>query len=399
MPAVGTYNQTLVLDVIRRSESGLSRTELAELTGLSPQTLSNVARRLVAEGLVIEGERIIAGPGKPRTLLRLNPDARFAVGLHLDPSVNTFVVVDLSGQVVAHTQRRPLDGASQERLLAELVSGTRSLLDSADLPPERVLGIGAAAPGPIDDDTGTLLTPPLMPGWHHIPLRARLAELTGLPVTIEKDVTAAMVGERWVDAGHDLTDAILVYYGTGVGVGLTVDGTVLRGRTGNAGDVGHLLVEEGGPLCHCGASGCFGVSVAPERVIADALGIPATELVAWVYAPEAMQRIRDAALGGDARALAVMDRTAVAFARAIVLLNNVLDVGVAMIGGPVWDILSDVLRPAIEHALPRVPQSTTTRPLRMVASRLGVDLAAAGAACLVLDGAFRARIPASSFSG
>ncbi|MGV2982686.1 ROK family transcriptional regulator [Microbacterium sp. AGC85] len=390
MPAVGTYNQTLVLDMIRRSPSGVSRIELAELTGLSAQTLSNVARRLTDAELIVEGERVVAGPGKPRTLLRLNSSARFAVGIHLDPSMDTYVVLDLSGTVVAHMEVPPEDTDSTPDLIAALASNTDALLRSADVPPERVLGIGTAVPGPIDDATGMLLTPPLLPNWHHTRVRDLLIEATGLPVVVEKDVVAAMVGELWADADHALTDAALLYYGAGIGLGVAIDGDAVRGRTGNAGDIAHLVVDPDGPLCHCGRHGCLGVTVAPERLLLEA-GMTTSLDVPWGARREAIDDLRSRAQGGDSRALAVCAHAAEVLARAIVLMNNVLDAGTFVIGGPVWSRLGEQLEPVLRAVLPTIPQITTTRPLRLVEARLGTDLAAAGAACLVLDGAFTAR--------
>ncbi|MCS3842900.1 ROK family transcriptional regulator [Microbacterium sp. AK031] len=390
MPAVGTYNQTLVLDIIRRSPSGVSRTELAELTGLSAQTLSNVARRLTVADLIVEGERVVTGPGKPRTLLRLNRSARFAVGIHLDPSIDTFVVVDLSGAVVAHMETPPDDADSSPELIAALAGSANALLKSADVPFDRVLGIGAAVPGPIDDATGMLLTPPLLPNWHHTRVRDLLIEATGLPVVVEKDVVAAMVGELWADADHALRDAALLYYGAGVGLGVAIDGDAVRGRTGNAGDIAHLSIDPSGPPCQCGQHGCLGVTVAPERLLLEA-GVTTSLDIPWGAMHAAIDDLRTRAQGGDSRALAVCAHAAEVLARAIVLMNNMLDAGTFVIGGPVWSRLSELLEPRLRAVLPTIAQIATTRPLRLVEARLGTDLAAAGAACLVLDGAFTAR--------
>lgn len=391
MPAVGTYNQTLVLDMIRRAPSGLSRIELAELTGLSAQTLSNVARRLTESGLIVEGERVVVGPGKPRTMLRLNRTARFAVGVHLDPSVDTFVVVDLSGEIVAHEQRMPNGSGTAAENVAALARDIDDLLRGAGVPLDRVLGIGAAVPGPIDDATGKLLTPPLLStSWHNIPLREMLARDTGLGVVVEKDVVAAMIGELWVDVAHDLTDSALVYVGAGVGLGLAVDGDAVRGRTGNAGDIAHIVVDPTGPMCACGMRGCLGVSVAPERLLRES-GVADSEALDPRFVGAALDELRARAEGGDRSAHAVCASVAAAFARAIVLLNNVLDAEVFVIGGPVWSRLSGVLRAPLLAALPQVRQAATTRPVSLVEARLGTDLAAAGAACLVLDAAFTAR--------
>lgn len=390
MPAVGTYNQTLVLDMIRRSPTGVSRIELAELTGLSAQTLSNVARRLTEAGLIVEGDRVVTGPGKPRTLLRLNSRARFAVGIHLDPSIDTFVVVDLSGDIVAHQEAPPGDAGSAAELITGLADRATALVRSVDVPSDRLLGIGAAVPGPIDDATGMLLTPPLLPNWHHTRVRDLLGEATGLPVVVEKDVVAAMVGELWADADHALSDAALLYYGAGIGLGVAVDGDAVRGGTGNAGDIARLLIDPSGPLCHCGQRGCLGVSVAPERLLLEA-GVTTSLDIPWKARRAALDDLRLRAQNGDSRTLAACRHAAEVLARAIVVLNNMLDAGTFVIGGPVWSLLGEILDPPLRAVLPTLAQIATTRPLSLVEARRGTDLAAAGAACLVLDGAFTAR--------
>lgn len=393
LPAVGTYNQTLVLDLIRRAPDGLSRVELARDTGLSPQTLSNVARKLVDEGLVHEGERIVSGPGKPRTLLRMNPQSRYAVGVHLDPAVDTYVLVDMAGHIVAHTELEPRRSGTPAELVATVADTINALLDGAGVPRERVLGVGVAAPGPIDSERGALLEPPLLPAWHNVGLRDALCAATGLGAMIEKDVVAAMVGELWVDATHALSDALFVYYGAGIGVGLAVDGAPVRGRTGNAGDVAHLVVEPGGPLCPCGQRGCFGVAVAPERLIADT-GVADEPTLARLTPSDArgaLDRIREQTERGEPRSIAVIERTAAAFAAAIVLVNNLLDADAAVIGGPMWSRLAPVLDAPLARALAGSALHTTTRPVRLTEAQLGTDVAAVGAACLVLDSVFTAR--------
>ncbi|MWB96982.1 ROK family transcriptional regulator [Agromyces seonyuensis] len=388
LPAVGTYNQTLVLDLIRRSSAGLSRSELAERTGLSAQTLSNVARKLVDEGMVVEGAPVVSGKGKPPTPLQLNPQARYAVGIHLDPAVDTVVLVDMGGSVVAHAEHAPRPGAAPDRMLAELAARVNELLDRAGVRRDLVLGIGVAVPGPIDAERGAMLEPPLLPAWHNVPLRDGLQEATSLAVMVEKDVVAAMVGELWVDGSQQLSEAMFFYYGAGVGVGLAVDATPVRGRTGNAGDVAHLVVEPGGPLCHCGQHGCLGVAVAPERIMADA-GLPgATNPAEW---RSALGRLAQSAVAGDTAIAAVFERTAAALARAMVLMNNLLDADVVVIGGPMWSRIAPALEPHLVRSLADSTELTTTRGITLLDTRLHTDVTAMGAACLVLDSAFTAR--------
>lgn len=391
LPAVGTYNQSLVLDLIRRAPAGVSRIELAARTGLSAQTLSNVARRLVSEGWVFEGTPIAAGPGKPRTPLRLDPTARCAVGIHLDPAVDTFVVVDLTGVVIAHAERTPRQTDSAETLVADLADAVDALLDDAGVDRSRVLGVGVAAPGPLDAERGELLEPPLLlPAWHHVALRDRLEAATGLPTTVEKDVVAAMIGELWTDTDGELDDAIFVYYGAGVGAGLAVGGTPLRGRTGNAGDVAHLVVEPDGPVCGCGQRGCLGVTIAPERLLLESGLLDAD---ATPTSPEIRRRLAELGgrvAAGDTHARGIVDRTIAGLARAIVQMNNLLDADVVVVGGPLWRSLPGA-GAALDRAIAASSETATVRGIRVLESTLGSDVAAVGAACLVLDAALTAR--------
>ncbi len=390
LPAVGTYNQTLTLDLIRRAPEGMSRVELTERTGLSAQTLSNVTRRLTDEGFIVEAGKVRSGPGKPRTLLALNPQARYAVGVHLDPSVTTVVLVDFAGDVVRHAELAPHGADVAETGVIRIAESVEELIEESGIPRDRVLGIGVAMPGPLDAATGRVLDPPLLPGWHGVPVRAELEAATDLPVLLEKDVTASMIGEMWVSAAEELSNAMFLYYGTGVGAGFSLMGVPVRGTTSNAGNIAHLRMDPAGPLCECGSHGCLGVSIEPARLIADAQGLergPGT----LDDARADLQRLCASALSGDLLARQVLDRTAAHLARALVEIDNLLDVDIAVFGGPVWKQLGPYLLPAVEREVTGNPATTTTRPIALRESRLDVDVAAVGAACLLLDGSFTAR--------
>ncbi|MFJ4038447.1 ROK family protein [Microbacterium sp. NPDC090007] len=384
LPAVGEYNQTLVLDLIRRAPEGLSRVELAARTGLSAQTLSNVTRRLADEGLIIEAGKVISGPGKPRTLLKLEPRSRFAVGVHLDPVVDTVVVVDMAGEVIAHDEISGLREVASDRLVEAVSVAVDAIVARAGVDRDLVLGVGVAAPGPFDARGGRLLDPPLLPQWHNINVREDLGAAAGLPVIVEKDVTAAMVGEMWFDRSDALSDAMFLYYGAGVGMGLAVAGAPVRGRTGNAGGIAHVVVDPDGPLCLCGSRGCLGVSIEPRVLIAEA------GYVGGDARADLDRLVRDAR---DPRhpAAAVLRRTGERIARALVVTNNLLDVDEVVLGGPVWERLAGVLADVVAEQVAADAASTATLPIVVRRSVVGLDVAAVGAACLMLDGAFAAR--------
>ncbi|MFK4760449.1 ROK family protein [Microbacterium sp. ZW T5_45] len=390
LPAVGVYNQALVFDLIRRSDEGLSRSELAERTGLSTQTLSNVTRRLANEGLIEEVGKVISGPGKPRTLLALRPHSRFAVGVHLDPAVDTIVVVDAAGEVVARAERVPdAPDASPGELVGRIGEGVRSLIVDADLPRDLVLGVGVAAPGPFDREAGRLLDPPLLPAWHGVAVRDELSRATGLPTLLEKDVVATVVGEQWFDAEHELADAMFLYYGAGLGLGLSVSGAPVHGRTGNAGNIAHIVVDPDGPLCECGSHGCIGVVMEAGVLLAQA-ETPSTGGASG-DATSQLERLSALAAEGDRGILAALESAGRHLATAIVEVNNLLDLGIVVLGGPAWSRLGDRLFPVLDHWVRTTAVSTSTEPVHLRQSRIGADSTAVGAACLVLDEALTAR--------
>jgi predicted NBD/HSP70 family sugar kinase len=399
MLAVGDYNQAVVLDLIRRAPLGVSRVEIAAGTGLSAQTVSNVTRRLLDGGLVREGGKLIAGPGKPRTLLQLVSTSRYAVGVHLDPTVVTYALLDLAGDVVADHRTPTPSAADPDTVIAVMAEEVRALLAREDVAPDRVLGVGIAAPGPLDSTQGVLLDPPLLEGWQHVPLRDALAAATGFPVVLEKDVTAAAVAELWVDSGEDRDNFAFFYYGTGIGIGLVVDHEVLRGASDNAGDMGHLMVQADGPVCACGRRGCVGDLVVPFRLVQRAVtaGIlgptasvdtPLDGPVGHIDFDETDRRFTDfaaAATRGDAAALAICEDAATDIARALVSIVNLLDIDHVVCGGPFWRRISPVLRKRIEALVARDPALIPRHPVTVESSAIGEDVAAVGAGCLVLD--------------
>ncbi|MFF2726426.1 ROK family protein [Streptomyces sp. NPDC058008] len=259
LPALRHHNASLVLDLLRvAGEGGISRLELAERTGLTPQAVSKITTRLRAEGLAAEAGRLASTGGKPRTVLRLVPDAGHAVGLHLDRDELTAVLADLSGATVA-VRTCPLDlGAPAAEVLATAAHAVRTLRAGAPRTPgtadRQVFGVGAALPGPLDHRSGVLHRVTGFPQWDGYPLRDALAERTGLPVVVDKDTNAAALGLAL--RGRAGTDFAYLHLGTGLGAGLVLGGAVHRGARTGAGEFGHQTLQLDGPPCGCGGRGC-----------------------------------------------------------------------------------------------------------------------------------------------
>ncbi|MFC9588323.1 ROK family protein [Streptomyces sp. NPDC056944] len=257
VPALRSHNAALVLDLLRTAgENGISRLELAERTGLTPQAVSKITARLRAEGLAAEAGHRASTGGKPRTVLRLAPSAAHAVGVHLDRDELTALLTDLAGTVL-EVRRRPVDlGAGAGPVLDAVTEEVRALVGV--LPPgSTVLGAGVAMPGPLDHRAGVPGRVTGFPEWAGHPVRDELAARLGLPVVLDKDTNASALGLALRPAAP--ASFAYVHLGTGLGAGLVLGGAPLRGDRTGAGELGHQTVQLDGPPCGCGGRGCLEV--------------------------------------------------------------------------------------------------------------------------------------------
>jgi predicted NBD/HSP70 family sugar kinase/biotin operon repressor len=281
--ALRSHNTALVLDLLRTAgAAGISRPELAERTGLTPQAVSKITARLRADGFVAEAGRRASTGGKPATALRLVPEAGLAVGLHLDRDELRAVLVDLTGAVRAE-HRAPLDlGAGQDAVVEGAGRAARAL--SGGRAPEAVLGVGVAVPGPLDHRSGVLHRVTGFPEWDGFPLRDVLARRLRLPVVVDKDTNAAALGLAVTGSGAE--SFAYLHLGTGLGAGLVFGGSVHRGARTGAGEFGHQVVQMDGPPCGCGGRGCIealclaAVEQGDLEGAARTLGVGAANLVA-----------------------------------------------------------------------------------------------------------------------
>ncbi|MCD2466653.1 ROK family transcriptional regulator [Streptomyces sp. MBT42] len=312
VPALRSPNAALVLDLLRTAgETGISRLELAERTGLTPQAVSKITARLRSEGLATEAGHRASTGGKPRTVLRLVPTAGYAVGVHLDRDELTTLLTDLAGTVVARRTRALDLGAGAGPVLDAVAEEVRGLLtagsaarvqagpdvrpdagldagpdvgpdarpdpgpdaraaglncvpgpDSAPAAgpapdPAPVLGVGVAMPGPLDHRAGVPGRVTGFPEWEGHPVREELARRLGLPVVLDKDTNAAALGLAVRPAAPG--SFAYVHLGTGLGAGLVLGGAPLRGDRTGAGELGHQTVQLDGPPCGCGGRGCLEV--------------------------------------------------------------------------------------------------------------------------------------------
>jgi predicted NBD/HSP70 family sugar kinase len=371
-----------LLDVIRGAGS-ISRVELTRETGLTGATISTVVRRLIDDGLVVETGRAESTGGKPAVLLSLDPDARYAVGVHLDHAGVTYVLANLGGAIVGRWRRPGLGTEEPGHVVARIAAELTTFVAQVGVDPDRIVGLGVVSPGPLAGPTGMAMTPPVMQAWADYPLDDALQRATGLPVMLENDATAAAVGEYWAGSSESSTCFAALYMGTGIGSGVMVHGDVYRGASSNTGEIGHICAGLDGPDCWCGSRGCVEALAGPAAVVAAARSAGLT--LPDIGVAEDFAAVARAAMAGQEPAVTIIERSAQYVALAVQALANIMDLDRVVLTGPSFAHAGSLYVPAIRSRLDQSFFARTNHPIEVVISTHAGEAAAVGGAALVLQ--------------
>lgn len=354
-----------------------SRADLARLLGLSPASLTQLAKDLLAEGLIVELDHSPSQGGRPARMLGLAATGARAIGVKVVADHVAFVEVGIDGAVL-RSASEPFDAAASTfladltALLARFIAGGGST---------RLLGVGVGVPGSVDRQ-GNGLVDSAQLGWGQAPLGETLRRELGLPVIVENNVNALAMAERLYGVGRRHSSFLVVTIGTGVGSGFVVDGVVLRGATGGAGEIGHTPVVEDGPVCTCGNRGCL------EAVIGEAALVRTARDRGILGTTAGMAALRAAADEGDARATALFGEAGHLLGRTLAGVVQLLDPELVILlgeGTAAWPHWQFGFEPAFRSSL--LP---LRRGLGVVVETWQDESWAQGAAALVLATPFDA---------
>ncbi|MGP5701590.1 ROK family protein [Glutamicibacter arilaitensis] len=387
---LGDFNQAVILESIRRAAEGISRVELAGSTGLSPQTISNVVRRLLDDGIVREDRTIVSGPGKPRTVLELEGNRLVSIGIHLDPSVLTFVAMNLRGEVLRERRIEVPNLEVATETVQLMATTVKELIAEIRVPKKHIVGVGIAVPGPVNVEEGVVLNPPLLDGWADVELVNPLRKLLRLQVILEKDTIASAVGELWQAKEEKNNDFVFVYCGHGFGAGLVLNGDVHHGSSNNAGEIGHYSTGYKSVKCEeCGADDCLAAGTSYEFIAAQAkergLELPSFEIVGPEQRAAGMNRLYELAHEGNKVAKDLVIEAMVKVGEVAGQLANSLDVREVVLGGPQWDKVRELVADEVNDAIGRRFALRGVHEIEMRTSELGSNVGAIGGACVVMD--------------
>lgn len=313
---------------------------------------------------------------------------RLAIGVDLGGTSLRAAAVDEAGQVLGRGDTKTRAEEGREAVVERLVQVIEEARSQAG---GKAVGIGIGVPGAVDSATGQVRFAPNL-GWRDIPLGPELEERLGVPVVLDNDVNVAVLGEQRFGAAKGRLHVVGVWVGTGIGGGLLVDGQLVRGSRGAAGELGHSVLLPDGPACGCGARGCVEALAsrsAMDREIMRRLGRGEASVV-----PEIMERsgkaritsgvLKKALAAGDTVVEEVLAQTQRYLALAIATWLNVLDSQVVVVGGGVAEKLGRAFVDPIGEEAERLRFPSGGDPTEYVVAELGDDSGILGAAGLVL---------------
>jgi predicted NBD/HSP70 family sugar kinase len=379
----------MILDLIR-AHGGISRVELAALTGFTESTISSTVREIMADGLILETGFSESTGGKRRTLLGINRTARHGVGLAIDHERLTYVVTDFAGELVGSLTAEGTGDRHPDDIIVRMATEVRRLLHDLQVDPASVVGIGVASPGPLDGRAGVLRGRQPTPEWSGYPLRGRLEDLVGYPVALDNDATCGAVGELWTSRrGAPRPVSATVYMADGIGCGILIDGGAFHGTSANAGELGHISLDQNGPRCTCGGRGCVDVYAGPPSVVARARKnralVERLQLTAERGTRGNFARIVKEAARGNEQCLELVTFSAKHLARGVVILCNILDLDEVFLSGPGFCGGGAIYSRVIQDELDAATFMRSVHPVRVDVANMGSEAAALGAATLILQ--------------
>ncbi|MBP3953146.1 ROK family protein [Bacillus suaedae] len=298
----------------------------------------------------------------------------YAVGIDIGGTKVAIGLVDDQGVIQAQKTIKMNQNIPPTEMVREMIDSLRELLLSVGINQSELKGIGIGAPGPLNSSQGIIISPPNLPKWRDFHLVDEMKKYVDLPIRLENDANAAAVAEKWVGAAQKDDSFVYLTISTGIGAGIFLDGKLISGRTGNAGEFGHVVLDASQDPCDCGQRGCW-TSLASGTAIAKRasmiLGKPVTT----------EEVIELAKLGDPQMSLFIQDTFEYIGMGCVTIINS-LDPGKVIIGGGVSQA-GDLLFATVREYVRMYALNPSGRDTEIVEAELGQMSGLVGAAGLV----------------
>lgn len=367
--ALRVANQRRVLDALSsRDGTAATQADLSRETGLAAGTVSSIVRELAGVDII----DTVAGAGRRGTTVQLARGAGLVAGIDFGHTHLAVAVAEMNGRLLGEA-REPLD---HELPHDAAIRRAAALLDHVlhDVGAERsdLRTVGLGLPSPIANDV--VMSSTILPGWVGVNVREAAQDALAAEVVVENDANLGALTEHRRGAGRGESNLVFVKVSSGVGAGLIVNGQIFRGARGTAGEIGHLTVDDEGPLCRCGSRGCLEAYTATGSALAMmALQLPGADI----------DGIIEAARDGNVAAQRVFEDAGLHLGWGLAAVTNLVNPGVIVVGGDM-SRAGDLLLVAAAQGLRRhVPSGAATTPVRP--SAFGERASLIGAVLLAVE--------------
>jgi glucokinase-like ROK family protein len=390
-PLIEDRIQAEILRYVRAVDRSVARSEMTEALGVSRSKISLEVGSLLEAGLLVEDGLAESEGGRRSSLLRIPRSAGLIAAADLGATSIDVALSTLGSELVAH-RGEPADVREGPKAVLRRVKSLLSeLLEEQSATRHDVRAIGVGVPGPVEQASGLLRSPPIMPGWDRFPIRDAFAGEYAAPVFVDNDVNVMALGEHWGGVGKGVDNLLFVKIGTGIGGGIIADRSLYRGTQGCAGDIGHICVDPDGPVCSCGNRGCLeamaaapAIALKAERCAREGLS-PSLSGVLEERGELSAKDVGEAASVGDYHALEIIRESGRLVGRVLATLVSTLNPSLIVIGGGVANIghslLAEIRSTVYRRSLP-----LATRNLPMVLSELDEMAGVVGASVLAAEG-------------
>lgn len=371
---VRNFNKHAAVDLIRFAGRGISRTDLAEQLGLTKAAVTSIVNDLISNQIILETESRSTASGRPPVVLEVNPNQGFVAAIDMGAMHLSVALGDFSARILEEVEVpfRIADGP--EKCLQEADRTLRELLDKSKLSLSALSGIGMGVPGPVIADEGLVMAPPIMPGWDRFPIRETLEKKWKVALTLNNDAELGALGEWAFGAGRGEKNLAFIKVGSGIGAGLIINQQIYGGTTGSAGEIGHLTIDENGPLCNCGNHGCLEAFAGGHAIASQARKLVAsgkrTLLSETSMDSLTAFTVAEAARRGDLPSQEIVKRSGRYIGIAIAGLINLFNPSTVIIGGGVAEA-GDLLTTPIRQAVRERSLRASEHGVRITAAMLG----------------------------
>jgi glucokinase-like ROK family protein len=386
-----THSEKELVDLIRRYGE-FSKADLAAFTEYSRTKITGCVDSLLDKKIIVANNVTEYTGGRRSKTFSLNGDLGLVAGIDIGATSVDLVIADFSGKFLVRYSEPASVKHGPIKVLGQACSLLEKMLKDTNLSPGKLHGIGIGVPGPVDFSAGTLVSPPIMPGWDRYPIIQTVQQwFPSANVVVDNDVNVMALGEIYQGVGKGVDNLIFVKIGTGIGAGIVCEGKIYRGASGCAGDIGHIGVDKFGPMCHCGNKGCLeavaaGPAIAERSLIAAQAGKSPILLKLYENNGKVLRAedVGEAAREGDALAVEVIRESGQFVGDVLDGLVNFFNPGVIVIGGGVSN-LGNLLLSSIRQTVLNRSTPLATRDLHIVFSEIGPDAGVIGAVNLAMD--------------